>query len=55
MPYQDPRVTQALAASDQAQAMKDQAQAAKGRQQQPQDSRMAQMTAPPSTSGPGPR
>lgn len=45
-PYQDPAVTQALAATDQAQAMKEQAQQA--RAQQPQESRTAQMTAPPS-------
>lgn len=48
-PYQDPQVTQALAATDQAQAVKEQAQQA--RAQQPKESRAAQMVAPPSSTG----
>jgi hypothetical protein len=48
-PYQDPRVTMALVATDQAQAVKDQAQ--HQREQQPQESRAAQMVAPPSSTG----
>jgi len=47
MPYQDPKVTQAMAATDQAQAAKEQAQ--QQRQQQPQESRVGQMVAPPSS------
>jgi hypothetical protein len=46
-PYQDPAVTQSMAMTDQAQALKEQAQQA--RQQQPKESRTAQMTAPPSS------
>lgn len=47
MPYQDPQVTMAMAATDQAQAVKEQAQ--QQRQQQPQESRVGQMVAPPSS------
>lgn len=50
LPYQDPKVTQAMAATDQAQAIKEQAQ--KARPQQPQESRLGQMAALPSS---GPR
>ncbi len=49
LPYQDPQVTMALAATDQAQAAKEQAAAQQARSQQPKESRVAQMTGPPST------
>lgn len=50
MPYQDPRVTMALASTSQVMQAKEQAQ--KARDQQPQESRLGQMAALPSS---GPR
>ena len=47
-PYQDPQVTMAMAATDQAQAVKEQAQAQQARSSQPKESRTGQMMAPPS-------